>query len=83
MALRSPNLMTSDGSPDVQTFVKQLQALKSTFAVGAGASTNIPITGIKTTATLVSVIELDFTLGEGAPNTRTWTATRTARRPRA
>lgn len=39
--------------------------------VGAAAG-NVTVTGIKAADRLLSVREVDFTLAEGTPNTRTW-----------
>lgn len=47
-------------------------AIKTTVVSGAAAATDIAITDLETGDTLVGVVKLDFTLTEGAPNTRAW-----------
>ena len=42
--------------------------------VAAAADTAIGVSGITTGETLMGVVKLDFTLTEGAPNTRAWDA---------
>ena len=49
-------------------------ALRQTVVGGAAADTDIAVSGILTTHTLLSVVKLDFTLADGSPNTRTWDA---------
>ena len=49
-------------------------AFKFTVVNGAAANTNIAVSGINTQDKLMAVVKLDFTLTEGAPNTRTWEA---------
>ena len=49
-------------------------AFKTGVVSGAAAATDIAVTGIVTADTLLGVVKLDFTLTEGAPNTRTWAA---------
>ena len=49
-------------------------AVKTTVVSGAAANTDIAVTGIETGHTLLGVVKLDFTLADGAPNTRTWDA---------
>ena len=46
-------------------------AVKTTVIAG-GAAGDHTVTGIATDDALRAVLELDFTLAEGAPNTRTW-----------
>ncbi len=46
-------------------------AVKTTVIAG-GAAGDHTITGIATGDALRAVLQLDFTLDEGAPNTRTW-----------
>ena len=50
------------------------KVLNFTVVNGAAAATNIAVTGIATSDKIVSAVKLDFTLAEGAPNTRTWEA---------
>ena len=46
-----------------------------TTVISGGAAGNHTVTGIAVGDSLVAVLKLDFTLSEGAPNTRTWAAT--------
>ena len=46
----------------------------TTVVSGAATDTDIAVSGIETGDALVGVLKLDFTLTEGAPNTRTWDA---------
>ena len=65
------------GRGELQTQVDglvSLDALRTTVVNGAAADTDIPVTGIVTGDTVLGVVKLDFTLAEGAPNTRTWDA---------
>lgn len=45
-----------------------------TTVINGGAAGNHTVTGIAVGDQLRSVLKLDFTLAEGAPNTRTWAA---------
>ncbi len=68
--------MVNRASPIAQQVDGILNNLVVKFTVvnGTTAATNIAISGIATTDKIVSVVKLDFTLTEGAPNTRTWDA---------
>ena len=48
--------------------------LRQSVVGGAAADTDIAVSGILTTHTLLGVVKLDFTLTDGTPNTRTWDA---------
>ena len=48
--------------------------IRTTVVSGAAVDTNIAVSGILTTHTLLGVVKLDFALAEGDPNTRTWDA---------
>ena len=48
--------------------------LRQSVVGGAAADTDIVVSGILTTHTLLGVVKLDFTLTDGTPNTRTWDA---------
>ena len=68
--------MVSRASPlaqQVDAILNNL-VLKATVVNGAAAATNIAVSGIATTDKIVSVVKLDFTLAEVAPNVRTWEA---------
>ena len=56
----------------LSTLSQQAARFKTTVVAGAAAATDVPVTGIKTGDRLMVVIKLDFTLADGAPNTRTW-----------
>ena len=45
-----------------------------TKVINCGAAGNLTVTGIAVGDALRSVLKLDFTLAEGAPNVRTWAA---------
>ena len=47
-------------------------SFNTTVVSGAASATDIAVSGIETSDTLVGVIKLDFTLTDGSPNTRTW-----------
>ena len=49
-------------------------AFNQTVVTGAAADTDIGVSGITTGDTLMGVVKLNFTLTEGAPNTRAWDA---------
>ena len=49
-------------------------AFNQTVVSGAATDTDIGVSGITTGDTLMGVVKLDFTLTEGAPNTRAWNA---------
>ena len=49
-------------------------SFNQTVVSGAAADTDIGVSGITTGDTLMGVVKLDFTLTEGAPNTRAWDA---------
>ena len=49
-------------------------AFNQTVVSGAAVNTDIGVSGITTVETLMGVVKLDFTLTEGAPNTRAWDA---------
>ena len=69
---------------ELQDRVRDLQAqvsgmvspgdFNTTVVSGAATDTDIAVSGIETGDALVGVLKLDFTLTEGAPNTRTWDA---------
>ena len=48
--------------------------IRTTVVSGAGTDTDIAVSGILATHTLLGVVKLDFTLTDGTPNTRTWDA---------
>jgi hypothetical protein len=57
---------------------RDLRNLKTKLVLGAVAG-NVTVTGIRTNDKILAVHEIDFTLTEGVPNTRTWVpADRTA-----
>lgn len=57
---------------------RDLRNLKTKLVLGAVAG-NVAVTGVRTNDKLLAVHEIDFTLTEGVPNTRTWVpADRTA-----
>ena len=68
--------MVSRGAPVAEQVdgILNNQVLKFTVVSGGGAATNIAIAGISTADKIVGVAKLDFTLTEGAPNTKTWDA---------
>ena len=69
---------------ELQDRVRDLQAqvsgmvspgdFNTTVVSGAATDTDIAVSGIETGDALVGVLKLDFTLTEGAPNTKTWDA---------
>lgn len=48
------------------------ELIRSSVVNGAAASTNIAVPGVSSRDVLLGVVKLDFSLTEGAPNTRTW-----------
>lgn len=58
MTFKAASTLTPDGSPDIRTCLDQLQTLTAAFGTGAAINTNIAITGIKTTATIIGAVEI-------------------------
>jgi len=59
---------------ELKLVMNQINKLQFAVVAGAATATNIAIASILTTATIVAAWVIDFTLNEGAPNTRAWTA---------
>jgi hypothetical protein len=58
MTLKNTQELTNTGQPDVRRYIAQLQSLKIYIGAGAASNTNIPISGLLATATVVAALHL-------------------------